>query len=91
MTKDRLFFFITALMAAIILTMLVNIARADQRTIYGSDGRVIAREATTPSGTTTLYGADGRVITRTQEPRHGEQGRNRGSDSRNDSLHKRGQ
>ena len=59
---DRVFFVVTALLAAIILTMLVNMAKADQRTIYGSDGRAIGRSTVDSQGTRTLYGSDGRAI-----------------------------
>ena len=40
-------------------------ALAQQRTIYGADGRVIGRESTSTSGATTIYGSDGRVTGRT--------------------------
>ena len=64
MIKDLLFFFITAFLAALLMTMLVNFAKAEQRMIYGSDGRVIGRAATDSRGNTTLYGADGRAAIR---------------------------
>ena len=84
-----LLFFGTAIIAASLLSFFKpDLAKAQQRTIYGADGRVIAREATTPSGQTTLYGADGRVITRSTTD--ADRARNQGSDTRNDALHKRG-
>ena len=67
---DRVFFLVTALLAAIFLTMLVNLAKADQRTIYGADGRAIGRETVDSQGTRTLYGSDGRALTR-QSPTTG--------------------
>ena len=45
-------------------------ANADQRTIYGSDGKVIGRSTTDSQGTTTLYGRDGKALTR-ESPRTG--------------------
>ena len=39
-------------------------AQADQRTIYGSDGRVIGRSTVDSQGTRTLYGSDGKALTR---------------------------
>ena len=41
--------------------MLDDTTLFDNRTIYGSDGRVISRSTTDTSGQTTVYGADGRV------------------------------
>lgn len=58
------FFIVSALLTAMLLTMLVNIARADQRTLYDSRGKHIGNSVTDSAGTTTVYGADGRVVTR---------------------------
>jgi YD repeat-containing protein len=55
---------IRALLFAALLTSVADEAGAGERTIYGPDGRVQAREATGPKGDTTLYGADGRVLGR---------------------------
>jgi hypothetical protein len=50
--------------ATLALIALTTEALAQQRTIYGSDGRVIGHTATDTQGTTTLYGSDGRAVTR---------------------------
>ena len=50
------------LAVALLLTM---IAQAQQRTIYGSDGRVQSRTHTDTQGSVTIYGADGKVQSRT--------------------------
>jgi hypothetical protein len=47
---------------ALMLALIATDASAQQRTIYGADGRVTARAATDSQGTTTYYGPDGRVI-----------------------------
>jgi hypothetical protein len=52
-----------ALIAAAVLASATG-AWAQQRTIYGNDGRVVGRYTTDTQGTTTLYGANGRVISR---------------------------
>lgn len=44
---------------------------AQQRTIYGPDGRVSGREVTSSSGATTIYGPDGRVTGRTSTDSQG--------------------
>ena len=51
---------------AILLTLaaLSTEASAQQRTIYGSDGRAIGRTTIDTQGTTTHYGSDGRAVTR---------------------------
>ena len=52
---------------AILLTLaaLSTEASAQQRTIYGSDGRAIGRTTIDSQGTTTHYGSgDGRAVTR---------------------------
>ena len=46
---------------AIVLALLTTEVLAQQRTIYGSDGKVIGRATTNSNGSTTYYGADGRV------------------------------
>jgi hypothetical protein len=50
---------------AVALMLAATGAMAQQRTIYGADGRVIAREVTGSNGSTTIYGSDGRVTGRT--------------------------
>ena len=39
-------------------------ASAQQRTLYGSDGKVVGQSVTGSNGAVTHYGADGRVISR---------------------------
>jgi DNA-binding CsgD family transcriptional regulator len=43
---------------------LATTALAQQRTIYGPDGRPSARTTTDSQGTTTIYGPDGRALSR---------------------------
>ena len=45
--------------------LLTPAAQAQQRTIYGSDGRVQSRTHTDTQGSVTIYGADGKVQSRT--------------------------
>jgi YD repeat-containing protein len=54
-----------------IALLLATPAAAQQRTIYGADGRVTARAATDTQGTTTLYDAAGRVTARISGPPQG--------------------
>ena len=63
-----LLFFLSALIVAFLLHTLA--AHAQQRTIYGSDGKAIGRSTTDSQGTTTLYGSDGKALTR-ESPRSG--------------------
>jgi hypothetical protein len=46
-------------------------AMAQQRTLYGSDGRVVGRSTTDRQGTVTTYGADGRAVSRETTTRSG--------------------
>jgi hypothetical protein len=62
--KSWTVFFITALIAAALLSLAINHAKAGQHTIYSNDGNVVGRYTTDTQGTTTLYGRDGRVISR---------------------------
>ena len=58
---------------AIVLPLLTaGDAQAQQRTIYGPDGRVTRRVTTDSQGSTTIYDASGRVTGRTShgQPRH---------------------
>ena len=57
--------------AALALVALTTSTLAQQRTIYGADGRVVGRTTTDTQGTTTLYGADGRAVTRETTTRSG--------------------
>jgi hypothetical protein len=53
------------LATAILLALLMPaVAVAQQRTIYGADGKAVARSTVDTQGTVTTYGADGRVISR---------------------------
>ena len=55
-----------ALIAVLAIVTLVTAghAMAQQRTIYGADGRVIGREITDTQGARTLYGSDGKAAAR---------------------------
>jgi len=50
---------------AALLALVSTAALAQQRTIYGADGKVAGHIATDSGGATTIYGADGRVSGRT--------------------------
>jgi YD repeat-containing protein len=54
----------SVVLVAMLLAASIAGAHADSnsRTLYGPDGRVIARESTDTQGTSTTYGADGKVI-----------------------------
>jgi YD repeat-containing protein len=54
-----------------IALLLATPAMAQQRTIYGADGKVTARAATDTQGTTTIYDAAGRVTARISGPAQG--------------------
>jgi hypothetical protein len=56
---------------AIAAMLMPTAVLAQQRTIYGSDGRVIAREVTGSNGDVTFYGADGRVDARSSTDSQG--------------------
>jgi YD repeat-containing protein len=58
-----------ALLALAVL--LPAIAIAQQRTIYGADGKVTGRVATDRQGSTTIYDASGRVVGRTSTDSQG--------------------
>jgi YD repeat-containing protein len=49
----------------------VSDAQAQQRTIYGPDGRVTGRLTTDSGGATTIYDASGRVTGRTSTDSQG--------------------
>ena len=53
----------TLLAAAALALIALTTALAQQRTLYGSDGRVVGRATTDSTGTTTLD-RDGRAVTR---------------------------
>ncbi len=40
---------------------------AQQRTVYGADGRIVTRSTTDTQGTTTIYDARGNVVGRVSE------------------------
>jgi hypothetical protein len=52
------------LIAAALLALVTSGAKAEQRTYYGSDGKVTARSVTGSNGAITVYGRDGRVVSR---------------------------
>ncbi|MEH2563455.1 hypothetical protein [Bradyrhizobium sp. AZCC 2289] len=54
----------TILLALLALAMLTGAASAQQRTIYGSSGKVVGRASTDSGGATTNYDARGKVISR---------------------------
>ena len=57
---------------AIVLTLLTaSDAQAQQRTIYGPDGKVTGRVTTDSQGSTTIYDAAGRVTGRTSTDSQG--------------------
>lgn len=64
MTFRPLWIWLLALLLISLGLAIAHRALADQRVIYGSDGRVIGRSTTDKQGTTTLYGSDGRTVTR---------------------------
>jgi len=51
-------------LALVLALFLPTQVLAQQRTIYGTDGKPIARSTTDSQGTITLYGSDGRVVSR---------------------------
>ena len=56
----------TRIIGALLIAMLIPVAAsAQQRTIYGPDGRVSGRVTTDSQGSTVIYGADGKVTGRT--------------------------
>jgi len=46
---------------AIALIILASATRAETKTVYGPDGRVVTRSTTDSQGSTVYYGADGKV------------------------------
>ena len=60
--------------AALALVALTTSTLAQQRTIYGADGRAIGRTTTDTQGMRTLYGSDGRAVTRETTTRRGTTG-----------------
>jgi hypothetical protein len=50
-----------ARLAVVLALLMPTTAFAQQRTFYGSDGRVTGHSITGSNGATTIYGADGRV------------------------------
>lgn len=56
---------------AIALSLMACDAQAQQRTIYGPDGRVTGRVTTDSQGSSTLYDAAGRVTGRTSTDSQG--------------------
>ena len=52
------------LIAATLMTLVTTGVQAEQRTIYGSDGKVASRSVTDSNGAVTHYSADGRVVGR---------------------------
>jgi hypothetical protein len=59
-----------ALLAAALLAVAAA-AHGQTRTIYGPDGRTLARESLSRDGSSVRYGPDGRVETRTTLSRDG--------------------
>jgi hypothetical protein len=59
-----------ALLAAALLAIAAA-AHGETRTIYGPDGRTLARESLSRDGSSVRYGPDGRVETRTTLSRDG--------------------
>ena len=55
----------------LVLALLMCDAQAQQRTIYGPDGRVTGRVTTDSQGSTTIYDAAGRVTGRTSTDSQG--------------------
>jgi outer membrane biogenesis lipoprotein LolB len=53
-----------AVLAIVLALLMPTDAQAQQRTIYGSDGRVQSRTHTDTQGSVTIYGADGKVQSR---------------------------
>jgi hypothetical protein len=50
---------------ALLITLAAPVALAQQRTVYGADGKAIARSTTDSAGTITTYDASsGKVISR---------------------------
>ena len=63
---------LTSIIAATATALLLTpAAQAQQRTIYGSDGRVQGRVTTDRQGSTTIYDARGRVQNRTSTDSQG--------------------
>jgi len=54
----------TKILLALVLTLLVSQAHAQQRTLYDASGRVVGRASTDSQGSTTAYDASGRVTGR---------------------------
>ena len=55
----------------LVLALLTCDALAQQRTVYGPDGKVTGRIATDSQGSTTIYDAAGRVTGRTSTDSQG--------------------
>ena len=64
MTKSTIIVLLT-------LALLTTAAPAQQRTIYGPDGKVTGRVTTDSQGSQTIYGPDGRVTGRTSTDSQG--------------------
>ncbi|MGB8636655.1 MAG: hypothetical protein WCD30_00810 [Pseudolabrys sp.] len=54
-----------ATVAIVFAVFIASNAQAQQRTIYGPDGKVTGRVTTDSQGSTTIYGPDGKVTGRT--------------------------
>jgi YD repeat-containing protein len=52
----------TKILLALVLTILVSDASAQQRTFYDSRGNVVGRASTDSQGTTKFYDASGKVV-----------------------------
>ena len=52
------------LIAVALLVLTVTSAKAEQRTIYSSDGKVISRSVTGSNGSVTHYSGDGQITAR---------------------------
>ena len=61
----------TRLLTAAALVLLTTAAHAEQRVIYGSDGKVISRSVTGSNGSVTHYNAAGKVVARETTTRSG--------------------
>jgi YD repeat-containing protein len=50
------------ILLALVLTVLVSQAHAQQRTFYDASGKVVGRASTDSQGTTKFYDASGKVV-----------------------------
>ena len=62
---------VMAVLAVVLMSMPTAVVLVQQRTIYGSDGRVIGRESIGSNGSTTIYDASDRATGRTSTDSQG--------------------